>query len=162
MPQTEKFPAMPVEDPRLNTVRRISRLLDEEFEIFGFRFGLDPLLGMLPVAGDIGSYVISIALILTMLKHGVSGKVVMKMVGNVTLDALIGTIPVLGWIFDFAFKANKRNLRLLNNHYAYGKDEGGAIPYILWILGIMLLVLVLIVYLTIRFFGWLSQYLQPL
>ncbi|MFX7140374.1 DUF4112 domain-containing protein, partial [Acinetobacter baumannii] len=74
--------------------------MDEQFSIGGFKFGLDPLLNLIPVAGDVSSYIISVALIITMAQHGASGRVAIKMLGNATLDALVGTIPVLGWIFD--------------------------------------------------------------
>src|SRR5690606_13573159 len=85
-------------DPRLQMVQKVTRLMDEQFSVGGFRFGIDPILNFIPIAGDFGGYIISVALIVTMIKHGASGRVAMKMLGNATLDALIGVIPVLGWI----------------------------------------------------------------
>lgn len=163
MAREEMIPAdAPIAADKLKSVKRIARLLDEEFEIGGFKFGLDPILGMLPVAGDVGSYVISVALILTMLKHGVSGKVVAKMLGNVTLDALIGTIPLFGWIFDFTYKANKRNMMLLEGHYVMGKNKGSATPYIVAVLVVLVIVLALIIYLTVNIFQWLATQLNAM
>jgi phosphoglycerol transferase MdoB-like AlkP superfamily enzyme len=78
------------------------------------------------------------------------------MLGNATLDALVGTIPVLGWIFDFSYKANTRNLKLLTEHYTEGKHRGSAKPVIISILVIMLMVLALIVFLVIKLFQWLE------
>ncbi len=130
--------------------------MDEQFSIGGFRFGLDPILNLIPLAGDVSSYMISVALIITMARHGASGKLVVKMLANATLDALVGTIPVLGWIFDFSFKANTRNLKLLTEHYTEGKHRGSARPVIISILVVMLLVLALILFLVIQLFRWLE------
>lgn len=101
-------------------------LLDNQFRLPGtsFRFGLDPLLGLLPVVGDMASFAMSAALVVTMARHGASGKLVTLMLLNSALDALLGSIPVVGNIFDFFFKANERNVRLLRRHYDEGKYQG--------------------------------------
>lgn len=152
----QNIPAQIINDPRLKMVQKVTRLMDEQFSIGGFKFGLDPVLNLVPVAGDVSSYIISIALIITMAQHGASGRVAMKMLGNATLDALVGTIPVLGWIFDFSYKANTRNLKLLTEHYTEGKHRGSAKLVIISILIIMLLVLGLIIFLVIQLFRWLE------
>lgn len=146
-------------DPRLAMVRRVTKLMDEQFSVGGFKFGIDPLLNLLPVAGDIGSYLISVALIITMIQYGASGRVAMKMLGNATLDALVGAIPILGWIFDFAYKANARNLKLLTEHYTEGKHRGSAKPIIISVLIVVLLVLVALVWLVVKLFVWLEKLL---
>lgn len=113
-------------DERLRWVERISHLLDSQFSVpgTGWRFGLDPLLSFIPIVGGIPSLAISGVLIMTMMRHGASGSVVVRMVLNVLLDTLVGAIPVLGTIFDFAYKANDRNVRLLRAHYQEGKYQG--------------------------------------
>ncbi|MCH5720951.1 DUF4112 domain-containing protein [Niabella hibiscisoli] len=152
----QNIPAPLVNDPRLKMVQRVTRLMDEQFSVGGFKFGLDPVLNLIPVAGDVSSYIISVALIITMAQHGASGRVAMKMLGNASLDALVGSIPVLGWIFDFSYKANTRNLKLLTEHYTEGKHRGSAKPVIVSILVVMLLVLALMVFLVIKLFQWLE------
>jgi hypothetical protein len=114
------------QDNRLLWVERISRLMDSQFRVPGttWRFGLDPLMGLIPVVGGLPSLAVSGVLILTMMRHGASGNLVVRMVVNVVLDTLIGAIPVLGNIFDFAYKANDRNVRLLRRHYQEGKYQG--------------------------------------
>lgn len=149
----------PSADPRLAMVRRVTRLMDEQFSIGGFKFGIDPILNLLPVAGDIGSYLISVALIITMIQHGASGRVALKMLGNATLDAVIGAIPFIGWIFDFTYKANTRNLKLLTEHYTEGKHRGSAKPIIISVLIVVLLVLVGLVWLVVKLFVWLEKLL---
>ncbi|MDO7873713.1 DUF4112 domain-containing protein [Hymenobacter sp. ASUV-10] len=113
-------------DPRLRHVARISRLLDSQFRLPGtnFRFGLDPILGFIPVLGDLGTTAVSVSLLLTMLRHGASGAVVVRMALNILLDTVVGAIPLLGNIFDFAYKSNERNVELLRRHYAEGRHQG--------------------------------------
>ena len=156
MNSQKPIPGSNVSDPRLKTVQRVTRLMDEQFSVGGFRFGLDPLLNLIPVVGDISGYAISIALIITMVKHGASGKLAAKMLVNASLDALVGAVPVLGWIFDFTYKANTRNLKLLTEHYTEGKHRGSARPVILSILLVVVLVLCLMIYLLVKIFQWIE------
>ena len=159
MKPVPQLPEHIANEPRLKMVRRVVRLMDEQFSIGGFRFGLDPVLNFIPIAGDISSYIISVSLIITMIQHGASGRVAAKMLANATLDALIGAVPVLGWIFDFTYKANTRNLKLLTEHYTEGKHRGSAKPVIISMLVVVLIILALLVWLVIVFFEWLQQLL---
>jgi hypothetical protein len=113
-------------DERLRWVERIARLMDSQFQLPGtrFRFGLDPLLGLLPIVGDLSTTVVSGALLLTMFRHGASGAVVVRMALNILIDTVVGAIPLLGNIFDFAYKSNERNVALLRRHYAEGRHTG--------------------------------------
>lgn len=109
--------------PELRIMDGVATIMDNAIPIpfTQKRFGLDALIGLVPNAGDILSLGISGMLILTILRHGVSFSVLLKMIGNIILDASVGSIPILGDIFDFSFKANRRNVKLLKTHY----DEGG-------------------------------------
>lgn len=100
----------------LRDIRRLTRLLDTHFRVPGtnFRFGADPLLGLMPVAGDTLSLILSIYIIAQARRLGVSRWTLTQMIGNIALDATVGSIPVLGNIFDFVYRANLRNLRLLD------------------------------------------------
>src|SRR5690242_1032313 len=91
-------------------VESVARLMDSKFKVPGtnFRFGLDPVLGLIPFLGDVSTFAVSGALVLTMAKHGASRNVVIRMVVNIILDLIIGSIPIIGAIFDFGFKANDR------------------------------------------------------
>lgn len=107
-------------------VEYIARLLDSRFVIPGtkIRFGIDPVLSLFPVAGDLATFIVSGALVYTMYKQGASRKVVIKMILNSTLDAVIGAIPIVGTVFDIFYRANDRNVRLLKEHYFEGKHQG--------------------------------------
>lgn len=124
------------EIPNMKWIEKISSLMDSQFQIPGtkFRFGLDPILGLIPFAGDVSGFAISGMLVYLMLRHGASKKVIIMMMGNIILDATIGSIPLLGSIFDFGFKANKRNINILKKHYTEGKYQGSGTGIIIAVL----------------------------
>lgn len=94
---------------------RLSRLMDASFNLPGtdFKIGLDPIIGLIPGIGDSISLLISAYIVLQAHRLGASRWTLTRMVSNIVLDAAIGAVPVLGDLFDFAFKANQRNLKLL-------------------------------------------------
>jgi hypothetical protein len=111
-------------DPRgLETLRRWARVFDSAFRIPGtqIRFGLDPILGLVPGLGDVASPVLSLFFIWHGLRLGVPKVVLMRMVLNVLIDSGVGAIPVLGDLFDFGWKANAWNLALLERHAMPGR-----------------------------------------
>ncbi|MGB3779890.1 MAG: DUF4112 domain-containing protein [Tunicatimonas sp.] len=112
--------------PELKWVDKITELMDSKFRVPGtnLRFGLDPILGLVPGLGDASSLAVSGSLIYYMAKFGASRKLIYMMIGNVVLDATLGSIPILGNIFDFAFKANQRNIRMLKRYHEEGKYRG--------------------------------------
>jgi len=91
-------------------------LMDSKFNFAGFSFGLDGLLGLIPGFGDIAGGLISVFIILRIRSIGVSDEVLNKMMVNVLIDVFVGSIPLLGDLFDFAFKVNERNMRLAKKH----------------------------------------------
>ena len=154
----------PADANRLKWVETVSRLMDSQFRIPGteFRFGLDPILGLFPLVGDLSTFAVSGALVLTMAKHGVSRNVVIRMVVNIILDLIIGSIPLIGWLFDFSFKANTRNVKLLRRHYHEGKYQGTGNGFLAMVIIIMLLVLVLVVYGLWKLLDWMYHYVSQL
>ena len=89
--------------PQLVKISKLVKLMDTAFTIpfTNIKFGLDPIIGLFPIIGPIIDYGISAYLLLGMLKNGASGKVVMKMLGNITVDGLVGAIPILGFFTLF-------------------------------------------------------------
>ncbi len=137
-------------------IDKIANLLDSKFKIPGtsFRFGLDPILGLIPGIGDIGTFLMSSILVLAMIRHGASGRVTALMTINVLIDTLIGGIPIVGNIFDFFFQANNRNLRLLKRHHLEGKYQGSAKKVLIITAVVMLLLLMSIIYLFCTLIVW--------
>jgi len=97
---------------------RLARLLDSQFRVPGtsLRFGVEPLLGLVPGLGDAAGLALSSAVIVQAVRLGARGATVARMVLNVAIDAVFGSVPLLGSVFDFAFKANNRNVALLQRH----------------------------------------------
>jgi hypothetical protein len=137
------------------SLRRIARLLDSQFSIGNFRFGLDPILGLVPGLGDFISLTMSGGFLALAAKHGASRKLLILMALNVLFDAVIGSIPILGQIFDFFFKANNRNVRLLEKHYHKGKYKGSGKDVIAIIIIVLLLLAALFIILIWKLFAWL-------
>lgn len=85
--------------------------------IVGFKIGLDPLIGLIPWIGDLVSFAISVLIVAAMVRHGAPFKLILRMIFNIVLDLVVGGIPVVGDIWDFFFRANRRNLQLLIQHH---------------------------------------------
>lgn len=102
-------------DTTLMRVRLLADLLDQRFRIPGtsIRFGLDALIGVLPFVGDTVTAIAALYPVAEAVRLGVRGSVIVRMLVNVGFDWLIGLIPLVDLVFDVAFKANMRNLHLL-------------------------------------------------
>jgi hypothetical protein len=113
------------EDSRLARVRTLARALDSALPIPGtsFRFGLDPILGLVPGLGDLAGAVLSGYIVLAGIRMGVSRSGVLRMVGNIAIDTLVGSVPIVGDLFDAGWKSNNRNVALIERHMA---DPGTA------------------------------------
>ncbi|MBK0404100.1 DUF4112 domain-containing protein [Adhaeribacter sp. BT258] len=149
---------------KLRWVESVARLMDSQFRLPGtnFRFGLDPILGLVPFLGDVSSFAVSGTLVLTMARHGASRHLIIRMVVNIILDMVIGSIPILGALFDFGYKANERNVRLLKAHYHEGKYQGSGTGFLTVIIIIMVLAFALVMYGLAKLIGWLYGYVQDL
>jgi hypothetical protein len=120
--------ARPLQLPPLNlatdpaAVRRrieaLERLLEHSLPVPGLRHkvGLDAIAGLVPVAGDVVTAAMGAWLIWEGRNLGMSGGKLLRMAANVGFDTLLGAIPVLGDVFDFLFRSNSRNLRLIKRH----------------------------------------------
>lgn len=98
-------------------MRDLARVLDEAVRIPGtnIRIGLDALLGLLPGGGDVAGGVFSGLIILQAARAGAPAPVLGRMLANVAIDVVVGAIPLLGDLFDVAWRANTRNVRLLES-----------------------------------------------
>ena len=97
----------------LENVERLAKLLDTEFEFAGIRFGLDAIIGLVPVLGDSIAALIGLYPVYVAQQHKLSLLVRGRMLLNLVIDWLIGLIPFLGDLFDVGFKANIRNAKIL-------------------------------------------------
>jgi hypothetical protein len=105
-------------DPRLEKLRRFQFILDSAFRIPGttIRFGWDPIVGLVPWAGDLLTALMSGAIIVQAHRMGVPAVVQLRMVMHVGLDLLMGVVPFVGDVADVFWKANAKNMALLERH----------------------------------------------
>ena len=101
-------------DP-LARARTLARLLDSAVRVpgTGIRFGADAVIGLIPGLGDIGGAALAGYLVILAQRLGVPRSVVLRMLANVAVDTLGGTVPLIGDLFDVAYKSNLRNVALL-------------------------------------------------
>ncbi len=123
-------------DDRL--LQLLASLLDDAFQIPGtsFRFGLDPIVGLVPGVGDFITSIASFLIVLAAWQRRLPKITIVRMIANIAIDTLVGTIPIAGDAFDAAWKSNKMNLALLQR----GQTESGRQSWRDWLflLGIAL------------------------
>lgn len=100
---------------KFKRLARLARLLDGEFRFpgTGWRFGLDPLIGLIPGAGDTVSAGLSLWIVIQARQLGVPTGTLTRMLGNIAVDFIAGLVPILGDLVDAGYKANTRNIALL-------------------------------------------------
>jgi hypothetical protein len=129
-PRAPLFEAIKAAGPtRADSVARLealSRLLDSAFQIPGTnqRVGIDALLGLVPGIGDLVSTALASYIIWEARQLGLPRWKIARMIGNVALDTTVGAIPLAGDLFDVAFKANRRNMKIVRDHL----ERTGALP----------------------------------
>lgn len=102
----------------MNYLRWWANLLDSRFRIPGtnVRFGIDPLISLLPGLGDIATPIFTVMLLVQGVRQGVPKVVLLRMLGNALVDAAVGAVPIAGDVGDLFWRANNKNLRLLERH----------------------------------------------
>jgi hypothetical protein len=121
------------EDP-LARARALTRLLDSAARVPGtsIRVGLDPVLGLVPGLGDVAGAALSGYVVLLASRLGAPTTVIVRMLGNVVVDTVGGTVPVIGDLFDVGWKANSRNLALLERHLGRPEATKRASRAVVW------------------------------
>ncbi|WP_341527984.1 DUF4112 domain-containing protein [Nostoc sp. UHCC 0302] len=134
--------------PTLKRLRQMSRLLDNLVTIPGTQvgIGLDPIIGLIPIGGDFLGVMLSSYIILEAARLGASRATLGRMVLNIIVDGLVGSIPLLGDFFDFAWTANTHNIKLLEEHLKFPTQQRSADRWFIFALfaGLLLLAIVLV------------------
>ncbi|WRH67917.1 MAG: DUF4112 domain-containing protein [Planktothrix sp. GU0601_MAG3] len=153
---------------RIITVRRMRRLstiLDNAIRVPGTSIGLgiDPILGLIPGGGDILGGVLSIYIVFEAFKLGLPRETLITMVSNIALETITGTVPVFGDIFDVAWKANVKNVELLETYVNSPEVGEKADPwFIVLLLGGLLLLIILISIVGIAVLAFIFQRLSAM
>lgn len=102
----------------LRRLERLGRLLDSQFRIpgLGVRFGLDSIIGLAPGIGDAVGLALSAYIVMEAWRLGLPSNIIMRMIANLAVDTAVGTVPVVGDLFDVAWKANRRNIAHIRRH----------------------------------------------
>ncbi|WP_224247886.1 DUF4112 domain-containing protein [Hyalangium gracile] len=133
----------PTSPAALEHVRRLAHQLDTSIRLpGGFRIGWEAVLGLVPGVGDGLGALLSAYIVVQAVRMGASREVLLRMLGNVAIEALIGAVPFLGDVFDAAWKANVRNVRLLEQHLeAPGSARRASRA---WVVGVVVLLVALL------------------
>jgi hypothetical protein len=144
-------------------LERLAWLLDSSIRVPGtnFRVGLDGIIGLIPGIGDAAGGVLSSYIIAEAARMGVPRSTLIRMAFNVLVEALIGMIPVVGDLFDFAWKANNRNVRLLQEQMRDSRRTTTKNRIFVIVLVVVLLALIIgIIWLGIAIIAWLVEALS--
>ena len=139
-------------EEKLLRLKLLSKRLDDSIKIPGTnqKFGIDAIVGIIPILGDFIGVIFSTYIMYSGIKMGVSSKIVKKMAANIAIEFVIGSIPIIGDIFDALWKANKRNVELIEEA-TIENQENYRLNYL-----IMASLIVLILSLILVILGWLS------
>jgi Domain of unknown function (DUF4112) len=134
----------------LQHLRQLSRVLDSAIGIPGtrFRFGLDPILGLIPGGGDTAGALLSAYIVFRAAQMGIPTESLGKMVSNILVESLLGTVPLVGDIFDVGWKANIRNVELLEAHLGSPDPEPAANTGLI-VVALVALILVVVLLATV-------------
>jgi hypothetical protein len=142
---------------KLARLRTVSDLWDRAFGIPGtqWRLGLESLVGLLPIGGDVVGLGISIYILWQVVQFNLPKTILVRMVFNIAIDALVGAVPILGDLFDMTWKANTKNVNLLESHLREPIKSRSADRRFLWLLfGGLLLALIALSILAVVVLIW--------
>ncbi len=142
---------------RVNKLRHLSKVMDNAIAIPGtkIRFGLDPILGLLPGGGDTITGGLSAYIVVEAARMGLPREVLYKMVGNILIDSFAGTIPVLGDLFDVGWKSNVKNIELLEKHLEIAEDSKSNTLFIIGLIILLTIIILGFAAITVFTVGWL-------
>ena len=147
----------------LERLRAIARLFDNAFVVPGtrLRFGVDALFGLIPGLGDVAGALVAVYALHVARNLRAPGAVQLHMLGNIAIDALVGTVPLIGDLFDFVFKAQTRNLALLDAwvgapERTARRSRRGLLLIPIAVLAVFILVTVFGIYMLYLLFSWLA------
>ncbi|WP_366657783.1 DUF4112 domain-containing protein [Fodinicurvata sp. EGI_FJ10296] len=112
-------PGLSVDEARrLRRLQSLARVMDSAVSVPGtrWRVGLDPIIGLVPGIGDAAGLAVSAYGLIEARRLGIPKSLMLRMMANIGIDAAVGAIPLFGDLFDAGFKANIRNLRLIERH----------------------------------------------
>src|SRR4051812_37854391 len=140
-------------------LEHLAALLDDMFHIPGtkLRFGLDAIVGLIPGIGDMLSSVASFVIIFAAWQRGLPQVTIARMVANVAVDTVVGAMPLVGDLFDLAWKANRMNMRLLQRDSQIRHRQTWKDWFFLALIGLVLLGLALLPFVVLYWIVWMLR-----
>ena len=110
---------------RLRRIHGVARMMDTAIGIPGtrFRFGADSIMGLVPLVGDAGGALIGLYIVNEARRMGVPNDKLAKMIGNLAVDSVVGSVPLAGDLFDVFFKSHRRNVQIILDHFGVQPEE---------------------------------------
>lgn len=105
-------------EEELRHFRAFAQIMDAKFSLFGVRFGVDSILGLIPVAGDVSTGIAGIVALISAFRLKLPFSAKLHILWNLGFDTLLGSIPLIGDIFDFFFRSNTKNFKVVEKHLA--------------------------------------------
>ncbi|MDY6764212.1 MAG: DUF4112 domain-containing protein [Halobacteria archaeon] len=143
------------ESPALRRVEVLSYVLDNSIRIPGtrYRIGLDPIIGLLPGIGDTAGSVLSAYIVLESARLGASLATLSRMVINILVESVLGSLPLVGDVFDAVWKANERNMNLLESHLEKSEKrkrrDALFIVVLIGVLGVLVILNIILTFIAI-------------
>lgn len=133
----------PLPEQRDEISEKIAWITEGFFKIGPYRVGLDPIIGLVPGAGDLVTALAAVVIVQRGIALGIPKGAIARMTLNVVIDAVVGSIPFLGDLFDFAFKANTKNLRILRESMRGERRAGRDWLFVGAVMAVLLAALIL-------------------
>ena len=143
------------------SLKNLSRVMDSSIRLpGGYRIGWDGIIGLIPGIGDLAGLGISLYIVSGAFRAGASLPTVVRMLFNVAIEAILGTIPIIGDIFDLTYKANNRNMALLQLQLDAPERAHSQSSQRLWLvalvsISVICIVIIALVWMTIALLQWL-------
>ena len=135
---------------------QLALLLDSSIGIGPYSIGLDGLVGLIPGLGDVLTDLMGMLIVVRAMKNGVHRSAILRMVANLSIDALVGAIPVVGDLFDFAYKANTKNIQIYRESLSGGREplkDWGFVVLVVVILLVLLILPLISLFLVLQWLG---------
>lgn len=131
-------PRAPQQDPKQAQIEQLATFLDSAIKLpfINYRIGWEPIIGLIPGIGDVAGVILSGTIIVQAARIGTPKTVLLYMIINSAIEALVGMIPIIGDIFDFVWKANTRNVRLMQkalNDPKAAKSRSRTMMAVMWL-----------------------------
>ena len=108
---------------------RLARLLDSSIRLpGGYRVGIDGVVGLIPGVGDVVGGALSSLILYKAYRMGLPNRALLLMGGNILIDSIMGSIPLVGDLFDFMWKSNSKNIKILDQYYHKGISKNALFP----------------------------------